>query len=418
MIPEILLLGGLGAGAAAGRLIHPRKHSKELKHLQKREKELALQLEGLQTSLQLSRNQSDEVQKARIEQLLKDAEEVKANCETLQREKDDAAAAAACQEQCLRLQLEQARSENARILQEKDEWSAAAQRAHVEKREAIQEVELSEYQGQLDQLRTLVSETMSKLLSHDISERDAVQAVESLGCKVTYIEAPPASSSSENSSLKSEEEKRRAAELEQPQLLLNDLSRLERLVSASRGLPSLPSSSVTEPGALHRSNRLPVVMFPQLKLPTFKVPAPTSESQASQQLASPAHDPSPCQPEGTAANKKWDQTQTKTPANITMGGQPASKKGADQADSKAKQGVTFSYSLQGSKGNQWIAKMPLPGGADAHAGLACFNSDQSPKLGGAPAFPAKPSSTLLGGGCDADDDVGFSSSKQLGLSRP
>eukprot|EP00983_Pelagomonas_calceolata_P030303 951091-Pelagomonas_calceolata.AAC.1 len=68
--------------------------------------------------------------------------------------------------------------------------------------------------------------------------------------------------------------------------------------------------------------------------------------QASQQLAGPAHGSSQSQPDVTTANKKGDQTRTKTPANITMGGKPASKKGADQVDGKAKQGVTFTYSLQ------------------------------------------------------------------------
>jgi hypothetical protein len=33
---------------------------------------------------------------------------------------------------------------------------------------------------------------MSKLLARDISDKDAIQAVEGLGCKITYIEAPPA----------------------------------------------------------------------------------------------------------------------------------------------------------------------------------------------------------------------------------
>lgn len=32
---------------------------------------------------------------------------------------------------------------------------------------------------------------MSKLLSRDISDKEAVQTMESLGCQVTYIEAPP-----------------------------------------------------------------------------------------------------------------------------------------------------------------------------------------------------------------------------------
>lgn len=39
-------------------------------------------------------------------------------------------------------------------------------------------------------LAVQVSDTMNKLLSQDISDKDAVAVMEGLGCKVTYIEAP------------------------------------------------------------------------------------------------------------------------------------------------------------------------------------------------------------------------------------
>ncbi|KAF5833849.1 hypothetical protein DUNSADRAFT_9723, partial [Dunaliella salina] len=55
--------------------------------------------------------------------------------------------------------------------------------------------ELSECHGQLHQLRSLVSEMIPKLLSYDVSDKEAVYAAERLGCRIDYIKAARASTS-------------------------------------------------------------------------------------------------------------------------------------------------------------------------------------------------------------------------------
>lgn len=53
-----------------------------------------------------------------------------------------------------------------------------------------QQAELEAYQQQLDDLRTKVSDVMSKLVNKNITEQEATEAIRDLGCEVEFVDAP------------------------------------------------------------------------------------------------------------------------------------------------------------------------------------------------------------------------------------
>lgn len=103
--------------------------------------------------------------------------------------------------------------------------------------------EIRHYQTQLDELRTRVSDIVTRMLSHALSEAEGVAAVKALGCDITYI--GHAASSSDAGARKGGAAGSDQAELQGPAaaravewgsssqaLLLEDRGRLERLVAA------------------------------------------------------------------------------------------------------------------------------------------------------------------------------------------
>ncbi|KAJ9528027.1 hypothetical protein QJQ45_005705 [Haematococcus lacustris] len=330
----MLAVLGAAGGAAICRLIERLHHREgqvqELERRIERVQEQESALRQLVGTLEQDRG----TQAAAHEQLhvaIRRAEELQASVEELQHAQeasqwDNASLKAALHQQ-------QQHAEEQRDMLHAEKLQKDLLEAQVQQMREQHQQELATYQKQLDLLRTRVSEIVSRLLNNSVSKADAADFISALGCHVTYLESDV------------------AAPETQPQLVMEDRQRLQRLVA---------SGMLRTGGSQALPYRIPLVTFPSMRQPSSGGSI-ASKPSFTNPTSDKENQPKPCLPAGDV------NTKDQAPASSASAARSKTAPHISLAHTKQ-----FEYSVQGKQGSQYIARVPLT--ASQPSGLALLAS--------------------------------------------